>query len=112
MKVSAPNGIGFGTSKTTPSAETAETLLRGGFGIGFGTNLGTFIGNRFRHQTAWVLALVQGERDELPWTTRPATSHVLLWRRVSREAKLGGRNRPGLNQARVTSHASSPTPES
>ena len=41
MRVSAPNGNGFGTSKSTPSAETAETLLRGGFGNGFGTSTTT-----------------------------------------------------------------------
>ena len=28
-----------------------------------GTNLGSFVWNRFRHQTAWVSSLVQGGRD-------------------------------------------------
>jgi len=89
VRVSAPNGIGFGTSKSTPSAETAETLLRGGFGIGFGTYLGTFIENRFRHQTALVSA------QEMPSTL--SAGEALLGKPVGNsvvelEPQLGSRH--------------------
>ena len=78
MKHSSPFVPGFVRSKMTPGTKLDETLLRGGFVPGFVPDLGTFIGNRFRHHTAWVSALCR-ERDELPGPLRPATSHVLLW---------------------------------
>jgi hypothetical protein len=62
VRVSSPNVIGFVTSQNTPCDETDETLLRGGFVTGFVTYLGTFIGNRFRHQTS----VVSSQRFDAP----------------------------------------------
>ena len=56
--------------KNHPSDETDETLLRGGFVTGFVTYLGTFIGNRFRHQTS-VVSSLQLDASTLPAAEAP-----------------------------------------
>jgi hypothetical protein len=61
-EVSTPNDTGFDTSKSNPSVERVETLLRGGFDTGFDTYLGTFVENGFRHQTTPVSTLGKGPR--------------------------------------------------
>ena len=57
MKHSSPFVPGFVRSKMTPRTKLDETLLRGGFVPGFVPDLGTFIGNRFRHHSSLVSSL-------------------------------------------------------
>jgi hypothetical protein len=70
VKHSSPFVPGFVRSKMTPRTKLDETLLRGGFVPGFVPDLGTFIGNRFRHHSSLVSSL-RGKQRQILNVIRP-----------------------------------------